>query len=1043
MPIELINSGDRPVNIAGDNISDELRDLILDVNDAESDPLDSLPEETHNQLMDGLEEILDDLQNPQSDVIRLTVESQDDLKFSGEEPVVISYNGSEDDIYASLRTSSADINIVSGGILDDLYTAKKDEIYVKIERSKQEINYNDESLPTITVFYTIWEGYKMPNTYSQSVTPNLDEITMTMIDPLSILKYITVDKLFNTNTMYTFREVIGKAIGYIYINSNILKVEQNVSYGGAYDYNSNNGLLDLCIQMSNFWDEGGDPSTVYDVLREILKPFCMTLAFDGKSYIIYNSNKTTGVRLFDDYVVDRSGALTDHSISAESTVIFDFDNGDWKPQDSASIDINSTYDEVTATASTSKPEFSNSALDKVDYNQIKNYDYFDVNVQKNKTKGYCKRKPTDARAALDTKDYWYYLWNGVYTNNDYKLKSNQNLVNGYLNINKAYVYREGSPGNPTDYGSIINFYGGGDNPTATGKHQYTDKSVQINKKITAYAPDNGVPLEFLELTDLSWAFNANWVRHPDQDPPNEFNPAINKNNDSDSRFGEPKLMQDTNRIVYHQPCNMYINENNEYTLNLNLTQSYSRTGIDSQIDIMNSNTATNRNFLLEYDEDNHIYDPYILTFDSKFIPKLWQPESVTVNCTYFDRYRTNDTRISPVWDKRRIDMYIELSDHSFLQFNGKEWVTASGVSSSNCFYLKKLMNDEKLYHTEYKYNLIETADGNTYSLSDEDFVYYTNGKGGVTKSGTKHTFTKYFLEENEWYKWVNECNEGNLSIRFPSVRDSNAQVVIDVYNSTLLGSTGSNHNYPGPYDVSEPVYFEYSGPAIYWDPNAGEWQSTTLSQSNIGSLFGDISGVSTKVKFQPYNTTYVKGEHLDLNINISVPESNLGQMFSESDIKYKIIKNDEMVEKFDGLSFNVNTYNQLVNNSFSYILFDNGFADPNNFIINYINTRPEIYTIQAYMNWLSTVRKVYKRTILPKPTDFVFSNIRTFMTSPEVGSNRLMVIADAVDLKSNRHTITAIECQDMTVTAIDSVNVMEIPRKARNERWNLPTAIKK
>ena len=897
-------------------------------------------------------------------------------------------------------------------------------------------------------FTTIWEGYKMPNSYSQPVTQNLDSISMTIIDPLSILKYITVDKLFTNNTIYTFKDLINYTLGYIYIESNKLKIERNVSYGGAFDYDSHNGLLDMQIQMSNFWDEGGEPSTIYDMIAELLKPFCMTIAFDGQTFIIYNPNKTSGPRIFDEYDVWRYGTFDNHNVSAESTVVFDFNSNDWKSQNTqdAQIDINSTYDEVTSVVSTKKPEYSNMAMDLIDYNQTDKYSYIDLNVQRNKTKGYVQRGI--AAPTIDTNDYWYYIWNGAYVNSDYGLESHNGLVNGYLNINKAYEYLTGLTGDPTDYGSILNFYGGGDNPTGTGKEQTTEKSVEIKKRITAYAADNGVPLEYLETADLAWDYDSNYIPQTGDDPMS-FDPEITKPNSSDSRFGTAKQMQASDRIVYHQKYDMYLNQNNEYTVDLDLVQSYSRTGIDSKMDVYHNNTATNREFILIYDSEEQIYHPYILTFDTDNFPYMWNSSQVKVNLFYFDRYSTSGgflpIRLSEVWDKRRVDLYIVKSDNSVLQFNGKEWISAAAVSSSNCFYLKKLMNEQKLYHTDYQYNLIETADGSTYSLTDEDFVYYTDNNGGVTfDSGTHtHTFTRYKLESNEWYQWIEKCSEGNLSINLPAVSDLNAEVTMDVYNSTLLGMTGSDHNYPGPYDTSESLFFEYSGQGKYWDEETQQYVYITLSPSTIGDLYGTIGTTSTKIRFQPYNVSYVKAEHLDLSISITVPESNLGQMFSESDIKYKIVKDKQMIEKFDDLTFNVNTYNQLVNNSFSYMIYEDDFANPDEFIINYVNARPEIYTTQAYMNWLSVVRKIYKKTLKPIITDFKFTNIRTFIKSPEVGDNKMMVVADSVDLKTNRHSVTAVECQDIDVSTIDQYNAIEIPRRARNDRWNLPTAYKK
>ena len=205
---------------------------------------------------------------------------QNDLKFSGAAPVTINYNGSSDDIYAPVRTSSCDINIVSPNILDDLYSASKNEICVRVKKGNT----------------TIWEGYKMPNTYSQEVTLGLDSIQMTAIDPVSILKYIKVNKLFQKPNIVTYKTLIGKALSYVMLDANKLWVERTVSYNGSYS--GTNGLLDLNVQVSNFWDEDGESCSVYDMISEMLRPFCMTLVFYNQTYQIYCTNKTTGTRRF-------------------------------------------------------------------------------------------------------------------------------------------------------------------------------------------------------------------------------------------------------------------------------------------------------------------------------------------------------------------------------------------------------------------------------------------------------------------------------------------------------------------------------------------------------------------------------------------------------------------------------------------------------------------------------------------------------------------------------------------------------------------------
>ena len=901
------------------------------------------------------------------------------------------------------------------------------EVYIEWEIVPGEYNY-----------YNLWEGYKMPNTYSQDVTLNLDEIQMTCIDPVSILKYVKIDQILSKPAILTYEQIIGKALAYVKLNCNTLKVERNVVY-------ENGGLFTMKCQISNFWDESDSPSTLYEVIEEILRPFCLTLEFVDDCYWIFNQSRTSGTSEYDEYIIEDDGTMTACDGDEITNEDYVFDEGDWVSNNvsNATIEIGSTYDKVTAVASTSTPEFSKMVYDVVDYNQTDLYDILYMNVQKNKTKGY--RLVSFNNITIDTSDAWYYIWNGVYTNEIYHLISHSYLVNGYLNINKAYEYLTGNTGNPNDYGSILNFYGGADNPQGTGKTQEQEKPVEIKKRITAYAPDNGTPLEFLELSDLDWDWSRTY------DPESGYDtPDLNKINSSNSKYGTSIAMQDSDKITYHQEYEMYLNPLEEHTIDITLSQAYSRTGINTNIDIYQNNTATGTSFDLTWDEDEQKWRAHCYTANVNYFPGLWDSASVSVDTLYFDRYNTSGTlfrpiRLQPVWDKRRVNMYIELTGGGVLQYNGKDWVSAQAVDNNNSFYLMKMMNGERLYHTDFRYNIIETSDGEHYSLTGERFTYYTDEAGGVTSGsvsgGAAHNYEVYKSEANAWYQWVNGCDEGSLSIKMPAASDVNATIVVDVFNSTMLGMTGKSTT--GGHNYSESIYYKVEGQGRYWDSEQQEYVWIQLRESNCTN-YGAIEGIGSYILFVPYNSSYVKAEHLDLNISVSVPESNLGQMFSQSDIKYIIDKKKNYVEEFTGPTFQVNTYNNLVGSSYSYLIVDNGIADPGEFIINNIAVRPECYTVQAYMNWLSVIRKIYNKTLLPqKEGARQFSNFKTFITSPEVGDNKLMVIADSWDVKSDRHTVTAIEAQDLDVDTVSNFTVNEIPRKARAERWNLPTAKKK
>ena len=254
----------------------------------------------------------------------------------------------------------------------------------------------------------------------------------------------------------------------------------------------------------------------------------------------------------------------------------------------------------------------------------------------------------------------------------------------------------------------------------------------------------------------------------------------------------------------------------------------------------------------------------------------------------------------------------------------------------------------------------------------------------------------------------------------------------------MLGSTGSSNESAGT--LSEHIVWEVKGQGKYYDNDMNEYVTVTLTEQNTAN-YGAIEGMSAYIQFMPYNTTYVKAEHLDVSVNMSVPKSNLGQMFEQSDIKYEQSNNRNYVEEFQGPSFRTNTKHNLVGASFSYIMWGNSYANPDEFVIAGVNARPEVYTVQAYMNWLSEIRKIYTKTIKQTENTSHIIDFFDFIDSPEV-SNRMMLIGYNWDVKSNRYVITSIECQNMQVSGVNDFTAVEVPKKARNELFNLPTAYK-
>lgn len=969
------------------------------------------------------------------------------------------------------------------------YYDNEDKYFVLSDIEAPEFERQEVIIPDTYTIKTIWDGYKMPNTYSQDLTQNLDAIAMTAIDPISILKWVTVDKLFTKPNVETYRDIIGKAIAYVKLDdpdttdSTQFWVERSVTYGSG-DYTGDNGLLDLKIQVSNFWNENGDPANVYDVISEMLKPFCLTLAYINRSFQIYNANKTYGNRTFDKYWINSIGELTPiiGSPATEEKSVFDFDEGDWISNnvESAKIDINTTYDKVTGVANTCAPSYSKTVKDVVNFNDKDSYSYTGFNVQRNKTKGYEYRKGKSPAYMVRDDDQWFYIWNGVYTNPDFNLVTRNVGTEVYpsewSNINNAETYVTGSSGYVDGNGNIYNFYGGSNNPTGTGKTQDPEKSVDMKDRVTYYWIDNGTVPDFLEDSDLVWSFT-------DPIPGQQSsNPRLVKQGKTASKYGEelpgttwPSTL-DRIELAYHQEYdNVTLKSTSEQNVDLDLTQSYSRTGVDVEINNMTTTNVTNKVWRLNWANTGYIAMG-LENATVKVFPQYWDSEKVYVDNKYFNRYEVGDNNlISPVWDRRMVTMYVELEEDPdwdpesgedpklIRQFNGRDWVADTEVRAANSFYLIKLMNYQKLFNEDYQYNIIEFTEyvdeqGNTvpledyssnkytsrrrYSLEDEDVVFYTDGDGAVRKkprnnifvTDKQHKYTPYYSDDREWYIWVKDCDPGKLSITLPLVDSVNAKVVVDISCSSLIGESSSHFDSNSARDI--PVLTNVTGHGIY------NGNTITLTSSNCIN-YGKVLAAWASIDFVPYNAAYVKAEHLDINVSLSDNKSNVGQMFSQADIKYTSVGYKNYLEEYSDLNFKVNTKNILVSDSYSYLLYDNELADPGSFVINGFSARPEAYAVQAYMNWLTRVRKIYSKTLLPKKEDGRdFSSVRTFITTPEIDDDELLVVSDTWDVKSNRHTITAVDDYRLEVDWVDSVSASEVPRMARSDRWNLPTAYK-
>jgi hypothetical protein len=257
--------------------------------------------------------------------------------------------------------------------------------------------------------------------------------------------------------------------------------------------------------------------------------------------------------------------------------------------------------------------------------------------------------------------------------------------------------------------------------------------------------------------------------------------------------------------------------------------------------------------------------------------------------------------------------------------------------------------------------------GETFSLNEEGFVYYTDNNGDIynnDEKGTKQEIEYLLNADNEWKLFIDSCGEGELSIKLPNIDAINATIVCEIYTSNLLGRTGKKNN-SAPKKTIETVNYAMNGKALIQDPNTLQITQGVLSSNIVGDKFNTIQKTTADIDFIPVNATYIKAEHLQLDVSITVPESNLGQMFGESDIKYKTNPSKKFREPYDAPTFQVNTKHPIVAQSHSYLIVNDKFAEPSKFSMGSGNTkvtgRPENYVIQGYKNFYSVIRRHYDR----------------------------------------------------------------------------------
>ena len=250
--------------------------------------------------------------------------------------------------------------------------------------------------------------------------------------------------------------------------------------------------------------------------------------------------------------------------------------------------------------------------------------------------------------------------------------------------------------------------------------------------------------------------------------------------------------------------------------------------------------------------------------------------------------------------------------------------------------------DTNRYDWRYVFIQIETHEGRKFYFDGMDWketsgnIAITNGlKIGYRMNDKATYYTKFkpeVISHDGYYyyfepqsssqeSWIQRCNnireidDGRFSIKLPvGINDTNSTLTIKVSNSDFLGRCGE-------------VYYTY------------------------------YNGI-----FKPANMTYIKGEHLNFKCDVVVPESNLGQMFAKSDIRYSSNTGKKYSQEAKEVTFNVNTYHPLVNTSTSYLMFDDRYLEKN-ILYQYWQTRLEEYCLAAYQNHYGQIRKVYQNTL--------------------------------------------------------------------------------
>lgn len=864
----------------------------------------------------------------------------------------------------------------------------------------------DEKIPatkTLKSTTKLWEGYLTPNIFSQTVTTNLDEINITAMDVLSMLKYYKVNDIFRKGQILCVDEIINLILSKLTISAKYIYIQQNNIL-----YNDEIPFTNLQVQVNNYWDENGEDTTLYDMLSSVLRIFNLTIFYkNNQYYIIDPSNLYVGdngtMICYNKYQLNPNSPMGDYHlipipVEDENEEYLYYINrpnhtlDNYLPIDAGTVSIDTSYSKVSAVSSLMKPEYKNEL--EVKYTDTEKYKIYKNTIKTTPISNYIPIYKEGLQYPYTYLPRYNFIFNGTYINDNFGLFTYDTNVGSN---NLASI----SPYHLEDYGTTCNFYGKTQNNS-----EYPDVGVEINKTITAFVPDNGIPPEFLLEED----FNKWYIGQGGYRMRNPLKEDIKTN----TKFGSNIQNDYTDNVIYHQEINDVLLTNKlSQTIDIDFSHKFSRTGFGDTIGTIPSSNAT--------EGQNYIY----------FNPISWQEDKVIFNRSYFNTIYEKGTNRKEkiIWNKVKIQC-LDWNDGQYYYFNGFDWTT-----ERTYVWFGTLVNDKPIFQHEFRPQFIRTEEptdwtinSKTYALSENNVLLkYTDGDWAIydEMGNVERTINLY---SSKLSKYIGDCSEGKLSIFTPNFIKGQVDFYIDIYFSTALGKSGcaAASNGDGDSDFHK----------------LGEEKEDFIIWKTIG---GGIAKDACDVIHIPYSGVYFKAEHCNIDIQVKYKNTNYDNVFDDSDVKYSVSNYVNYFEEKELDDFNLATYNSLVENSYSYLLYDCEYCEPTKFSIHdgYLHyssdseedervwARLENYVLFKNLILFGKPRVRYEKNIKTNKDMMLFDLI----TGNEI--EKSIITGYSWNLKDNLYSINAVDYTDVVGQELVEGVCKEIPHIFRNKEWRL------